>query len=135
MMNKIRTGKWADELATKEEFRKAVEEITDTVIRNNWSDKNVYPYGHKENIMKFIQSWDVDGYQKYSVSSKQIMIKEVNGLIDILNNWMDMKEYKITYIMYPDKEIEMTISARTEEDAIILAKAFMQDTFRIEEIG
>lgn len=135
MMNKIRTGKWADELATKEEFRKAVEEITDTVIRNNWSDKNVYPYGHKENVMKFIQSLDVDGYQKYSVSSKQIMIKEVNGLIDTLNNWMDMKEYKVTYIMYPDKDIEMTISARTEEDAIILAKAFRQDTFRIDEIG
>ena len=44
-----------------------------------------------------------------------------------------MKKYKITYHMWPEKDIEMVILARSEEEAIIFAKEYRNGSFSVEE--
>ena len=45
-----------------------------------------------------------------------------------------MKTYKITYHMYPDPDIEITIQAETLEKAIIFAKDYRKDSYSIKEV-
>ena len=45
-----------------------------------------------------------------------------------------MKTFRIVYNMYPAKDIEIRINAETEEDAIIYAKSYRKDSFRIFEL-
>ena len=42
-------------------------------------------------------------------------------------------KYKITYHMWPEKNIVMVIVAKSEEEAIIFAKEYRNDSFSIEE--
>ena len=46
-----------------------------------------------------------------------------------------MKAYKITYHMYPSKDITVEINAESEADAIAFAKQNRKDAFSVEEIN
>lgn len=46
-----------------------------------------------------------------------------------------MKSFRITYIMYPDENIEVICTAKTEEEAVIYAKNYRKDAFKIEELN
>ena len=43
-------------------------------------------------------------------------------------------KYRITYHMYPEKDISVEIIARSEEEAIIFAKEYRNDSFSVSEI-
>ena len=45
-----------------------------------------------------------------------------------------MKSYLITYQMYPEENVKVTVTTKTEEEAIIYAKNFRKETFTIEEV-
>jgi len=45
-----------------------------------------------------------------------------------------MKTYKITYFMYPYKDIETYFTAKDEDEAIALAKSFRNDPFSVERV-
>lgn len=45
-----------------------------------------------------------------------------------------MKDYIITYYLYPAENIEIRISAKTYEDAVIIAKTYRKDSFSVEEV-
>ena len=46
-----------------------------------------------------------------------------------------MKTFKVIYYMFPDAEnIEITVRAKTEEEAIIFVKAYRKDPFKIVEV-
>ena len=44
-----------------------------------------------------------------------------------------MKTYKITYFMYPHKDIETYFTAKDEDEAIAFAKKFRNDPFSVEK--
>lgn len=46
-----------------------------------------------------------------------------------------MKKFKITYFMYPEENIEVTIMAKDMEEAIIYAKDYRQGSFSVDEIA
>lgn len=45
-----------------------------------------------------------------------------------------MKRFKVVYIMYPEPNIEMVVTAHSEEEAVIFAKNYMDESFSIEEV-
>lgn len=45
-----------------------------------------------------------------------------------------MTKFKITYFLYPAENIEIIISAKDEDDAIVFAKSYRKDSFSIESI-
>ena len=46
-----------------------------------------------------------------------------------------MKTFKVIYYMFPDAEnIEITVHAKAEEEAIIFVKAYRKDPFKIVEV-
>ena len=97
-MEKVRNGKWKDDIATAEEFESAVTEIENVISRYGWGDRLIHPYGFAIKISKFIKNWK--DYESFSFSSKKIMISEINGLIDILNKWEEQEnepKIKVTF--------------------------------------
>lgn len=91
-MEKLRNGKWKTDIATKEEFNNAVAEIRAIVAKYNWQDKIIHPYAFATKIGDFINGDGWTNFHQYTFSSKQILIDEVNGLIDILNHWVELEE-------------------------------------------
>lgn len=89
-MEKLRTGKWKTDIATKEEFYNTVNGIKSVVAKYNWHDKIIHPYSFATTIGKFISGWT--DFEKCTISSKRILIAEVNGLIDILDHWVEVEE-------------------------------------------
>ena len=45
-----------------------------------------------------------------------------------------MKSYLITYQMYPEENIKITVTTKTEEEAVIYAKSCRKEAFTIEEV-
>lgn len=45
-----------------------------------------------------------------------------------------MKKYRIIYNMYPENDIEIIATTKNEEEAIVFAKAYRKDSFRIFEV-
>lgn len=88
-MEKVRIGKWAEDIATAEEFESAVAEIKAKIEQYGWADRIVHPYGCAERVGDMVNTWE--GYVDFTLSSKQIMVKELNGLIDILNKWEEQE--------------------------------------------
>ena len=44
-----------------------------------------------------------------------------------------MNAYTITYLMYPEENIKVTVTTKTEEEAIIYAKECRKDAFMIKK--
>lgn len=89
-MEKLRSGKW--NMATSEEFAKAVEWVRETVRRYNWQDKVIRPYSFAEKVEDFIYSDGWTNYEQYTGSSRRLLISEVNGMIEILEHWIATEE-------------------------------------------
>ena len=47
---------------------------------------------------------------------------------------LKMETYRITYFMYPEKDIEFNISAKSYEDAVIFAKNYRRDSFNVVKV-
>lgn len=45
-----------------------------------------------------------------------------------------MKTYLITYQMYPEENIKVTVNTKTEEEAVVYAKNYRKEAFTIEEV-
>lgn len=45
-----------------------------------------------------------------------------------------MKSYLITYQMHPEPNIKVTVTAKTEEEAVVYAKNYRKESFTIEEM-
>ena len=90
MVEKLRTGKWANQLATQEEVEDKVREIMVLVTKYGWENENIHPYGFPINVLKFLEKYET--YSLYTHSSKQILLAEINGAIDIFNMWAEQEE-------------------------------------------
>ena len=86
----LRTGKWASDLATAEDMAAKVQEIRGYVAMYGWENTNVHPYGYAINIVEFLDGFA--DYRNYTHMSKQTMLAEINGLIRILNKWIEREE-------------------------------------------
>lgn len=84
----LRTGKWANQIATNDEVVEKVKEIKDIIRKNSWGTKYIFVYGRRENILEFIDSTNWDKYEKMTFMSKQVILSQLNGLIRIyINRW------------------------------------------------
>lgn len=86
----LRTGKWASNLATPEEMAAKVQEIRALVAKYGWENTNIHPYNYPINIVKFLDGFA--DYRRCTHMSKQVMLQEINGLIEILNHWIAREE-------------------------------------------
>lgn len=102
-MEKVRNGKWRDDIATAEEFESAVSEIQNLVSKYGWGDRLIHPYGFAIKIRSFIKNWE--GYEKFTFSSKKIMISEMNGLINILNKWEEQANEPKVKVMLKNGDV------------------------------
>lgn len=87
-MEKLRNGKWREDMATTKEFNDTVSEIRAIVTKYNWQDEVVRLYSTVDRLGDLINSDGWRNFHMYTTSSKRILISEVNGLIDILNYWV-----------------------------------------------
>ena len=88
-MEKIRNGKWESDIATAEEFESAVSEIKQLVSEYGFEERAVFPYSFKMTVEELVDGWT--DFARCSFSSKQIMIQEMNGFIDVLNKWVEQE--------------------------------------------
>jgi len=96
-MTSLKNGKWNHQIATTEEVNEAVKEIKAMITKYHWEDKAVHPYSYTMNIMELVESDGWKNFKQYTFSSKQLIISEINGLINILNRWEELElEEKIT---------------------------------------
>ena len=86
----LRTGKWANQLATAEEMAEKVAEVTELVNRYGFMNRTVCPYGFVIKMEDFLAGFE--DYRRCTHSSKQISIAEMNGFIEILNVWIKEAE-------------------------------------------
>ena len=89
-IEKLRTGKWNNQLATAEEMQAKVVEVKEYVDRYDWGDKVIHPYSFGVKIDEFL-GWFTD-YAKCTHSSKQLHLSEMNGFIEIINKWIKLEE-------------------------------------------
>lgn len=82
----LRTGKWANQLATAEEVAEKVAEVRELVNRYGFTDRTIHPYGFAIKMDDFLAGFE--DYRRCTHSSKQISIAEMNGFIEILNVWI-----------------------------------------------
>ena len=85
MLEKLRTGKYVDKIATVDEVNSFVEEAERMVRIYGWEERTVTPWSVPEKVTKTI-SYIAD-YQHCTFSSKQLLIKLANGLADVMNAW------------------------------------------------
>lgn len=45
-----------------------------------------------------------------------------------------MKDYTITYYLYPAENLTIRIAAKSYEDAVVFAKMYRKDSFSVEEV-
>ena len=90
-MEKLRTGKWASDLATAEEVKSFREEARAMIAKYGWEDRTVCPYSREEPILDIVNyACDRNGtdtYENSTHSSKQYIIAMRNGLVSIMNAW------------------------------------------------
>ena len=86
----LRTGKWANQLATPEEMAEKVAEVRGYVNQYGWEKSNVHPYNYPINIIEFLDGFA--DYRRCTHMSKQQMLAEMNGLIKIINKWIEREE-------------------------------------------
>lgn len=116
-MEKVRIGKWKDDIATAEEFESAVDEIKAKIEQYGWADRIVYPYGHAERVGDMVNTWE--GYANFTFSSKQIMLRELNWLIDILNKWEEQANEPKVKIMFQNGNV-VSVPESFVEDYMLL---------------
>ena len=67
----------------------------DYIVKYHWEDREVHPYGFAINVIGFLKP--ATEYSSYTSSSKGIILSELNGFIDILNEWIKQEnEPKVT---------------------------------------
>lgn len=91
-MEKIRNGRWREDVATPAEFEAAVSEMKSIAEEHGFWERAVYPYSWKTTVKEMIASWE--DYAAFTLSSREIMIQEANGLIDLLNYWVKEENRK-----------------------------------------
>ena len=116
-MDKLRNGRWAHQRATSEEVYATLEEIKTAVKTYGWEDEKLTPYGYGIKISELIKSWE--GFKQCTAMSKEIIIAEMNGSIEILNHWLALKaEPQITVKLINGKTTTVAESTARELKAI-----------------
>lgn len=84
-IEKLRNGKWSEDIATAKEFNAKVNEIKAAVKEHGFEGKTIRPYSYRTTVGEFIDGWQ--DFARCSFPSKRVIISEVNGLIDLINIW------------------------------------------------
>lgn len=103
-MEKLKNGRY--QIASAEEVIKAVEEIEGYIEKYGWQDKVVKPYNAWIKLPEFIKPFK--DYERYTYSSKEVMLSELNGLIEYyINPWLKREaEPKITVKLITNGKIK-----------------------------
>ena len=116
-MDKLRNGRWAHQRATEDEVYKTLDEIKTAVKTYGWENEKLTPYGYGIKLSELIKSWE--GFKKCTAMSKEIIIAEMNGSIEILNHWLALKaEPQVTIVLINGKTTTVAESTAKELKAI-----------------
>ena len=69
------------------EAKDVAKTVKAVVTHYNWGKRKVHPYGYPVSIDSLLEPFD--SFDRYTNSSKHVLIAEINGLIDILNAWIE----------------------------------------------
>jgi hypothetical protein len=84
-------------------------------------DRVIHPYGFGIKLDEFLGGDGFRNYRAYTHSSKQILIAELNGFIDILNHWIAFdaeKKVTIRFVTGNKKGEKKDIPASCVQDYI-----------------
>lgn len=98
MVEKLRSGKWVNQLATAEEVNSKVNEIMGLVTKYHWEKRNIFPYNYPINLVEFLEG--AEFYWNCTTSSKRVFLSEINGLIEIINKWVEQEEEPKVTILF-----------------------------------
>lgn len=118
-MDKLRNDKWHK--ATAAEVIKATEEIERYIEKYGWQERTVAPYGWSIKVTELIKPYK--DYDLCSYSSKALILSELNGLIHIINGWLEYEaEPKVTI---------RRLSGRNAGKVVEVAKTLAEDLIEI----
>lgn len=116
-MKKLKNGRWKHQKATNEEIRKTLDEMKSVVDTYGWELEKLSPYGYDIKIGDLLKSWEA--FDKCTSMSKEIMISEINGTIEILNHWVSLKkENQVNVTLINGKTMTVAESTARELRAI-----------------
>ena len=93
LIKRVETLEDKDMTRALADIRKANEEM-------NFFDNMVRPYSYLVSVREMVES--AENYEDCTRSSKQVLKAEVNGLIDIINHWIEL-------FNEPQIEVEFTV--------------------------
>ena len=92
-----------EKYASAEQITAKVKEVLEVASEHDWLKKRVMPYGYGITI-KDMMDYPRD-FEHYTRTSLQIVRAEINGLIDIMNVWLEHEaEEHITVVLPNGKQ-------------------------------
>lgn len=82
-----------------EDLQAKAQEVLQVAKEHGWLDKRVMPYGYGIRIEEFM-TYPAD-MKCYTTTSRQIIKAEINGLIDIMNVWLERAAEKHVTVLLP----------------------------------
>lgn len=123
-MEKLRNGKWSHQKASAEEVAQVVEEIKAMIAKYGWEERTVRPYSYSMTLKELVESDGWNNFKHYNASSRQLIISEINGVIEMLNIWEAQEsEEKVTVRLINGNEITYPKSVADELIEIGMAEA------------
>ena len=89
-MEKLRTGKWATDMASAAEVTAFREEAREMIAKYGWEDRKVTPFSWAEPVLDVVNYGVIEGkddYDELDRYNKAYVLSMLNGLVPILNAW------------------------------------------------
>lgn len=104
-----------------EEIKNVIRLLKEADKEINFFDKKVCPYSFPVKVREIVA--DAENFDRCSYCSKCIIRDELNGLIDIVNHWIDLyNEPKITIIYIKNNKVK-NVSKSTAEELVYIGIA------------
>ena len=113
-----------DRYAKPEEVRAKVDEILKIAGQHGWLDRRVMPYGYGISI-RDMMDYPQD-FSKYTSTSFHIVKAEINGLIDIMNIWLEQEAEEKATVKMPNGIVK-TIPISCVDDYIELGAVLVKE--------
>lgn len=89
-MKTLRNGKWNTDVATAAEVAETLAELEAVIEKYGWQNRTLHIYSFSEKLVDLVERWK--DFSQCTFSSKQILISEINGAVEILTEWVKTAE-------------------------------------------
>ena len=88
------------QMASAEAVATTVAEIKAICEKYNFWDREASPYSFRMTVRELVESKGWTDFSQYTYDSKQIIISEINGFMDILEHWVEYQNQEDVKICY-----------------------------------